>query len=181
MKINIKNMRGKADINAVAALLNELNLAYEGQLMLGEVNLNTANCAKTVSIFKKKLEEKNFHIIFDRKNILTEQVKHLLYKMFETDELPNENYSAFISKNVNLNYNYVANVFSEMEGITIEHFIIQQKIGRAKELLRDTDMNISQIADALHYSSIGHFSNQFKKLTGITPTTYKKTMDIVEV
>ena len=122
---------------------------------------------------KRTLEKQNYFIIFDRKLILTEQIKSLVFKMFEDDELPVQNYSIFIAEHLRLNYNYVATIFSEIEGTSVEHFIIDQKIKKAKDLLNGDSYKIGEIASMLHYSSIGHFSNQFKKHTGFTPSAFR--------
>ena len=96
--------------------------------------------------------------------------------MLNGDTLPTENYSKYISNQLFLNYTYIANVFSETEEITIEHFIIKHKIEKVKTLLQNSDHSVSQIADLLHYSSVGHLSNQFKKVTGQSPSEFKRSM-----
>jgi YesN/AraC family two-component response regulator len=113
-------------------------------------------------------------IVYDRKTILSEQLKLLVHEMFRLSQPIRENYSVYISNRMQLNYTYLANIFSEMNGITIEHYIINQKIEVAKQLLLSGRYNIGEIADALDYSSIGHFSNQFKKVTGLNPSEFKK-------
>ena len=94
--------------------------------------------------------------------------------MLDLNERPLQNYSAYIGYNLKHNYTYLANVFSETKGITIEHYIIEKKIDKAIVMLHDGSHSITQITGKLYYSSIGHFSNQFKKITGVSPTTYKK-------
>src|SRR5205085_5707367 len=102
------------------------------------------------------------------------KIKQLIIDMvLFSDELPVENYSSYISKKLNYNYTYLANLFSEIEGITIEHFIISNKIEKVKELLLENELNLTQIAEKMHYSSVAHLSNQFKKVTGLTPTNFK--------
>ena len=90
------------------------------------------------------------------------------------DEPPMTKYSVYIGEKLNYDYTYLANLFSEVQGTTIEHFIIIHKIERVKELLVYDDLNLTDIAHKLHYSSVSHLSNQFKKTTGLTPSHFKK-------
>ncbi len=93
------------------------------------------------------------------------------------EEIPKVNFSIFLSEKLHYDYTYLANLFSEVTGITIEHFIISHKIERAKELLLYGELNLTQISYKLNYSSVGHLSNQFKKVTGLTPTYFKHLKD----
>lgn len=104
--------------------------------------------------------------------VLAEKVKEVVAEILSLPDRPRENYSVYISNRLNLNYTYVANVFSEMAGITIEHYIIDAKIKKAIGLLESGSYTISQVAQMLGYSSIGHFSNQFKKVTGKRPSEF---------
>jgi AraC-like DNA-binding protein len=89
------------------------------------------------------------------------------------DELPKVNFSDYLSEKLNYNYTYLANLFSETKGITIEHFMILHKIEKVKELILYDELNLSEIAWRLHYSSVAHLSHQFKKITGLTPSYFK--------
>ena len=169
-------MKGAGCANWLAGVLSELNIPQNGTLQLGEVILPLNTAAILVDRFKARLQEAGYSVIFDRKNILAEKVKHVVYSMLEGDTLPDENYSKYISTQLFLNYTYIANVFSETQGMTIEHFIIQEKIEKVKTMLQNSDHSIGHIADALHYSSVGHLSNQFKKVTGQSPSEFKKMM-----
>ena len=91
-----------------------------------------------------------------------------------SDEMPKVNYSDYISEKLGYDYTYLANTFSEVNGITIQQFIINHKIERVKELLLYNELNLTEIAYKLHYSSVAHLSNQFKKVTGLTPSFYKE-------
>ena len=91
-----------------------------------------------------------------------------------SEEMPGTNYSDYISKKLNHSYTYLANIFSKVKGLTIQQFIIIHKIEKVKELLLYGELNLTQIAYKLHYSSVGHLSGQFKKITGMTPSFYKK-------
>jgi AraC-like DNA-binding protein len=94
-----------------------------------------------------------------------------------SDETPKTNYSDYISEKLNYDYTYLSNLFSEVKGITIQQFIIVHKIERVKELLFYDELNLTEISYKLHYSSVAHLSNQFKKITGLTPSNYKKLKD----
>ena len=94
-----------------------------------------------------------------------------------TDELPKANFSDYLSKNLNYDYTYLANLFSEVQGTTIEKFIISHKIERVKELIIYDELNLTEIAWKMHYSSVAHLSNQFKKITGLSPSHFKKLKD----
>ncbi len=127
---------------------------------------------------KKRLKENllkiGLELLDDNKSILIEKIKQVVIELIHySDELPKVNYSDYISEKLNLDYTYLANTFSEVRGITIQQFIILHKIERVKELLIYDELNLTEIAYKLHYSSVAHLSNQFKKITGLTPTYYK--------
>lgn len=111
----------------------------------------------------------------DRKSILIEKIKNVIVEMVHySDDQLKTNFSYYLSKKLQYDYTYLANIFSEEEGITIEKFIISHKIERAKELIVYDEMNLTEIAWKLHYSSVAHLSNQFKKTTGLTPSYFKQ-------
>ena len=174
MRLFIKNITNLSSVKELKTILAELDICYEKEIMLGELMLTSSLSQDKYQELKKRLEDIDLTILYDRKQILAEQVKYLVYELLGNEEPPRENYSHFISKRLFLNYTYLANIFSETQGITIEHFIINEKIKRVKELLLYDDYSISQVADMLHYSSIGHLSNQFKKVTGLNPSQFKK-------
>lgn len=91
-----------------------------------------------------------------------------------SDELPKVNYSDYISEKLNYDYTYLSNIFSEIKGITIQQFIINQKIERVKELILYDELNLTEISYVLNYSSVSHLSNQFKKITGLSPSFFKQ-------
>ena len=114
-------------------------------------------------------------LLEDKKAILIEKIKTIIIEMIHySEEPPILNFSSFLSQKLNYEYNYLSNLFSEVKGTTIEHYIIAHKIERAKELLIYNELTITQIAEKLHYSNVAHLSNQFKKVTGLTPTFFKK-------
>lgn len=94
-----------------------------------------------------------------------------------SDEIPKTKFSIYLSEKLNYNYTYLANLFSETEGITIEHFILLHKVERVKELIIYDELSLSEIAWKLHYSSVAHLSSQFKKVSGLTPSYFKLLRD----
>ena len=113
-------------------------------------------------------------LLDDKRSILVEKIKNVITEMIHyNDEQPKVNYSDFISAKLGYDYTYLANVFSEVKGMTIQQYIIINKIERVKELLLYDELTLTDIAYRLHYSSVAHLSNQFKKITGLTPTFYK--------
>lgn len=124
---------------------------------------------------QNNLLKSGLELLDDKRGILIERIKNVIIEMIHyTDEIPKTNYSGYISEKLGHNYTYLANTFSEVTGITIQHYIINHKIERVKELLLYDELNLSEIAHKLHYSSVAHLSNQFKKVTGLTPSFYKK-------
>jgi len=106
---------------------------------------------------------------------LIESIINLVVEVVHySDELPKVNFSTLLSEKVHKNYHYLADIFSKTKGITIEHFIILHKIERVKELIIYDDLNLTEISYKMHYSSVAHLSRQFKKVTGLTPTAFKK-------
>ncbi len=111
----------------------------------------------------------------DRKKIIFEKIKNVIDEMIDNaDELPRTNFSDYVSKKLNYDYTYLSNRFSEVKGVTIEQYIIARRIERVKKLLLNYDLNLTQISYKLNYSSVAHLSNQFKKVTGFTPTHFKE-------
>jgi AraC-like DNA-binding protein len=124
---------------------------------------------------KINLMKSGLELLDDNQAILVEKIKGVITEMIHyNDEVPKVNYSDYISKKLGYDYTYLANTFSEVRGITIQQFIIINKIERAKELLLYDELNLTEIAYRLHYSSVAHLSNQFKKITGLTPSFFKQ-------
>ena len=124
---------------------------------------------------KTNLHASGLELLDDKKSILIDKIKNLIIEMIHyADELPEVNYSDYISQKLQYDYTYLSNIFSEVKGITIQHFIIIHKIEKVKELLLYDELNLTEIAYKLHYSSVAHLSNQFKKITGLSPSFYKQ-------
>lgn len=123
----------------------------------------------------KNLLKSGLELLEDKKSILLEKIKNVITEMIHySDELPKVNYSDYIGEKLGYDYTYLSNIFSEVKGITIQQFIIIHKIERVKELLLYDEFSLSEISYKLHYSSPAHLSNQFKKVTGLTPSFFKK-------
>lgn len=123
---------------------------------------------------KTNLNRYGLELLENKKSILIEKIKNVIIEMIHySDEIPKVNYSDYISEKLDLDYTYLANIFSEVNGITIQQFIIIHKIERVKELLLYNQLNLTEIAFQLHYSSVAHLSNQFKKITGLSPSFFK--------
>jgi len=124
---------------------------------------------------RESLMKSGLELLDDNRKIIIEKIKAVIIEMIHySDELPKVNYSDYISEKLGYDYTYLANTFSEVKGITIQQFIIMNKIERIKELLLYNELNLTEISYLLHYSSVSHLSNQFKKITGLTPSYYKK-------
>lgn len=142
---------------------------------LGEVEFSETLDNDTLNRIEKSLEPFGFTIIDDKKSRLIEKVKTLIVQLIQ--ELDGElkvNFSDYLTERVHYEYNYISNLFSEVEGTTIEKYYIAQKIEKVKELLMYDELSLSEIAYRLHYSSVAHLSNQFKKVTGFAPSHIKK-------
>lgn len=124
---------------------------------------------------KTNLLRSGLELLDDKKSILIEKIKGVIIEMIHYhDELPKVNYSEYISEKIGNDYTYLANIFSEVKGITIQQFIIIHKIEKVKELLLYDELSLTEIAYQMHYSSVAHLSNQFKKVTGLSPSFFKQ-------
>jgi len=158
----------------VKAELDKLGLHY-GVVDLGEVEIKENITAEQHQQLNIALSKSGLELMDDRKALLIEKIKNVIIEMVHyADEMPKIKNSDYISEKLNQDYTYLAKLFSEATGITIEHFIIIHKIERIKELLLYDELNISEISYKLNYSSVAHLSNQFKKITGLTPTFFKQ-------
>jgi len=142
---------------------------------LGMVEIIEDLTKKQHDQFKAVLLLSGLELLDDKKSILIEKIKNVIVEMVHyTEKLPKLNYSEHISKKLNYDYTYLSNMFSEVKGITIQQFIIIHKIERVKELLLYDELNLTEISHKLNYSSVAHLSNQFKKVTGLSPSYYKQ-------
>lgn len=153
--------------------LQKLGLHYTN------VDLGTVEIVENITDSQKTLLRTNLKIyglelLDNKRNIIIEKIKAVIIEMIHySEQLPKVNYSDYISEKLGYDYTYLANTFSEVKGITIQQFIITNKIERVKELLMYDELNLTEISYKLHYSSVAHLSNQFKKVTGLTPTYFR--------
>lgn len=154
--------------------LSKLGLRFK-VVELGSVEILDEISPDQRMLLKNNLMLSGLELLDDKKSILIEKIKNVIIEMIHySDECPKANYSDFISEKLDHDYTYLANIFSEVKGITIQQFIIFHKIERVKELLLYNELNLTEIAHRLHYSSVAHLSNQFKKVTGLSPSFYKQ-------
>lgn len=154
--------------------LEKLGLRYTA-VELGEIQLCETPTVEELACLKAGLAKSGLELMDDKRSILIEKIKTVIVEMVHyNDELPKINFSAFISKKLNYEYKYLSNLFAEVQGTTIEQYIILHKIERVKELLTYGEMSLTDIADVMQYSSVAALANQFKKITGLTSKHFKK-------
>lgn len=174
MDIYIKNMVCNRCIMVVSEIFHNAGI-HDATVQLGKVSTEIHLPEKKLESVNKELNKVGFEIISDNKSLLIEQIKKLtidfIYNRQNDFKL---NFSNYLSDKLHLDYNYLSNLFSSVEGITIEKHLINLKIERVKELLVYDEKTLSEIAFELDYSSVAHLSGQFKKVTGFTPSYFKK-------
>ncbi|RYD96125.1 MAG: AraC family transcriptional regulator [Sphingobacteriales bacterium] len=174
MKLYVKNMVCKRCIAAVEKVMVDNGL-HPTNIVLGEVHLAEENIGDKKAQVIADLETLGFEWIDDRKERMVEAIKALIVELVQDKDNKLEiNLSDYLSKHLHYEYTTISNLFSELNGITIEKYYIAQKIEKVKELLFYDELSLSEISDRLHYSSVAHLSSQFKKVTGRTPSDYKK-------
>ena len=174
MKIYIKYMVSIRCKLIVKSELKKHGLQH-GTVELGEVEVRENISPEQLALLKAGLLKSGLELMDDKKAILIEKIKNVIIEMVHySDERPKSNFSDYLSGKMKYDYTYLANLFSEVTGITIEQYIIAHKIERVKELLIYDELNLTQISYLLNYSSVAHLSSQFKKVTGLTPTYFKQ-------
>lgn len=157
----------------VKSELDSLGIPYKS-IELGEVQLVKTVSEKKIQLLKSSLHKSGLEVMQDDKAILIERIINTIIKMVHySEELPKVNFSNLLSEKLEMNYQYLADIFSKTKGITIEHFIMLHKIERVKELIIYDQLSLTEISYKMQYSSVSHLSNQFKKITGLTPTFFK--------
>jgi AraC-like DNA-binding protein len=174
MKLYIKYMVSLRCKMLVKEELRKLDLDFVS-IDLGMVEISGDITREQRELFKKNLKKSGLELLDNKKQILVEKIKSVIIEMVHyADELPQVNDSDYISKKLGYDYTYLSNTFTEVKGITIQKYMIQHKIERVKELLLYDELSLTEIAWKLHYSSVAHLSNQFKKVTGLTPSYFKE-------
>ncbi len=173
MILYVKNMVCKRCVAAVEKVMHDNDL-QPLSVNLGEVHLSESQIDDKKEKVIADLQSLGFEWIDDKKERMVEAVKTLIVELIQDkDNELNINLSDYLAKHLHYEYTTISNLFSEVKGITIEKYYIAQKIEKVKELLFYDELNLSEIADRLHYSSVAHLSAQFKKVTGMTPSQFK--------
>lgn len=174
MKLFLKYMVSIRCKMVVKKELEKLGL-YDSIIELGEAEIKEDISREKWNELNIALKRSGIELMDDKKSILIEKIKNIVVELVHYSDEPLEtNFSDYLSQKMNHDYTYLANLFSETQGITIEHFIIAHKMERIKELLIYDELNVTEIARKMNYCSVAHLSNQFKKMTGLTPSFFKK-------
>ncbi len=145
---------------------------------LGEVEIMEDLTFEQREQLKMTLEKSGFELMDNKRAVLIEKIKNTIIEMVHySDEFIKVNFSDYLAEKLDHDYTYLSNLFSEVQGTTIEQFVISHKIERIKELITYDELNITEIAWKMNYSSVAHLSNQFKKMTGLTPSHFKQLKD----
>jgi AraC family transcriptional regulator len=177
MELFVKNMVCDRCILMVKQRLDALSIDYS-KVELGEITVNKALTEDQSLTLRDELQRLGFELLDDRKASLVSKIKSYIIKFIHSDtELINKKLSILLAEKVGADYNYLSALFSSIEGITIEKYVILQRIERVKELLEYNELSLGEIADKLSYSSVQHLSQQFKKVTGLTPSQFKKSKE----
>ena len=178
-KLLIKNMVCHRCVLSIESILNELNIPFT-EVSIGEVQLEKALSVQQNRLFVQKLHSVGFELIDNHQTAFIEKIKQLIVQKARNEVDSKERkwkLSKYITQYVPNEYTYLSSLFSEIEGRTIENYFIEQRIEKVKELLVYDQLNLSEIAFQMDYSSVAHLSAQFKKITGLTPTHFKTLGD----
>jgi len=175
MILYIKNMVCDRCILVVRQQLDKLDLPYN-RIQLGEVELSGTPSAGKLQALRESLHTLGFELLDDKKSTVVEKIKNIIIRLIHpVDEIGlTKKISVLLEEKIKMDYHYLSGLFSSVEGITIEKYVILQRIEKVKELLKYDELSLSEIADQLGYSSVQHLSQQFKKITGLTPTHFKQ-------
>lgn len=178
MNLYVKNMVCDRCITAVENEIKKLNLELKS-IELGVIDLVTSDLSESeLTELSTNLEKLGFEVIDNKKSKIIDRIKTYIIEQvhYQSHQKPLK-LSVLLAEDLNYDYNYLSNLFSSIEGVTIEHYYIQQRIERVKELLVYDELTLSEIAFKLGYSSVAYLSNQFKKVTGLTPSYFKQLRD----
>jgi AraC-like DNA-binding protein len=173
-KLYIKNMVCDRCVLVVRGLLDKMDIGYK-DVSLGEVELRRPPGPVQLQQLGDELASVGFELLDDKKSRVVERIKSVIIQLIHANEAEelNRKLSVILSEKLNLEYHYLAGLFSSIEGITIEKYVILQRVEKVKELLMYDELSLSEIADRLGYSSVQHLSQQFKKVTGLTASHFK--------
>ena len=175
MLLYIKNMVCDRCILVVRQQLDKLELSYKN-IQLGEAELAEPPSKEKLDLLKNQLHDLGFEVLDDKKSTIVEKIKNTIIQLIHSaDEAAlTLKLSVLLQEKLKMDYHYLSSLFSSIEGFTIEKYVILQRIEKAKELLMYDELNLGEIADKLGYSSVQHLSQQFKKITGLTPSHFKQ-------
>jgi AraC-like DNA-binding protein len=157
--------------------LEKLEISYK-LLDLGEIEINNSVSKETLAELQEVLNKYAIYIVSNEKSQLIQKIKDAIVEMvYEKDKLPSITISQYLSEKLNFSYGYITNIFSEYTYSSIENFIIIQKIERAKKLIIEEELTLTEVSYKLNYSSVAYLSSQFKKVTGLTPSAFKRIVD----
>jgi YesN/AraC family two-component response regulator len=179
MKIYIKNMVCIRCKMVVKDQLKKISVR-NGIIKLGEVEVTDTITSTQLEDFRVGLLKFGLVVLDDKKSMLVDKIKKVIIELIHYKEEPLQiNFSDYLSQTLNHEYTYMANLFSEIEGVNVEHYLITHKIERVKELLVYDRLSLTEISYKLNYSSVAHLCNQFKKITGLTPSHFRKSIAII--
>ena len=176
MRISIKydlNITCKA---IVQEQLEKLNIPHT-LLSAGEIEFKRVLTAEETNELVNSLSHYGIYVLSNQKQVLVQRIKNTIKEMLESDKLPSQTISQYLADRLNYSYTYLSNLFSEATYTSIENYVILSKVDHAKELMANTDLTLTEIAYRLNYSSVAHLSSQFKKTTGLTPTTFQRILE----
>jgi hypothetical protein len=177
MMLLIRNMESERCKTIVKQELKKLGVRYK-YVELGEVEVLTGLSSEKQGLFAEALKSSGLELMINQKCRLIGKIKEAVNDfIYFSDDITHPNFSGYITNKVNYDYNYLSKAFSESEGITIEKYFIQQRINRVKEMLVYDKYSLNEIAYKLLFSSVAHLSNQFKKVTGLTPFNFRQRKD----
>ncbi len=175
MKLFIKYMVSSRCKDLVLTELKKLGVQSQYVMVdLGMVEILKTITKKQRMILEENLKHSGLEVLDSKKSQLIDRIKDAIMEMVQTEYLPETNFSDFLSQKLKHDYTYMANIFSDVKGITIQQFIIINKIEKVKELLLYNELSLTEISNRMNYSSVAHLSHQFKKVTGLTPSFYKQ-------
>jgi len=172
----------KYDINLACRVilqeqLEKFNIKYQ-LLDLGEIDFKENLSEETYNNLQEALSKYGIELLDNQKSQLIQKIKDTIIEMvYEKDKLPTSTISSYLADKLNLSYGYISNIFSENTYTSIENYIIMQKIERAKKLIIEEGLTLTEVSYKLNYSSVAHLSGQFKKTTGLTPSMFKRIVD----
>lgn len=172
--LQIRNMESSRCIELVKSELNKLGLLYKS-VELGEADLKGHISDEYISKLDIALKEGGLEIIYNKEKLIIEKIKDTINRfIYRSEDFQEYTLTDYLRNSINFNYTYLSNLFSKKEGITIEKYLIEKKIDYVKELLVFQNLSLSDISFKLNYSSVAHLCNQFKKVTGLTPSFFRQ-------